>query len=154
MSTYGSHQSEAFNAWNQRQIRSTLHQTLWNHRRMWTSSLLTTTPFATCRSPWCLPYISAQEMCPSSNQDYWTARNLYVARSILCWISSQNLGSERTRPKVVKMYKIQWNHHTEEEATWETEDYLHQHYPGFLKSTPGIFISVFVHYPISGQDSF
>ena len=23
--------------------------------------------------------------------------------------------------KVVKMYKIQWNHHTEEEATWETE---------------------------------
>ena len=42
-----------------------------------------------------------------------------------------------TRRKVVKMYKIQWNHHTEEEATWETEDYLHRHYPGFLKSTPG-----------------
>ena len=27
-----------------------------------------------------------------------------------------------TRQKVVKMYKIQWSHHTEEEATWETED--------------------------------
>jgi hypothetical protein len=40
-----------------------------------------------------------------------------------------------TRRKVVKMYKIQWNHH--KEATWETEDYLHRHYPGFLKSTPG-----------------
>jgi hypothetical protein len=26
-----------------------------------------------------------------------------------------------TRRKVVKMYKIQWSHHTEEEATWETE---------------------------------
>ena len=24
-----------------------------------------------------------------------------------------------TRRKVVKMYKIQWSHHTEEEATWE-----------------------------------
>ena len=42
--------------------------------------------------------------------------------------------------KVVKMYKIQWNHHTEEEATWETEDYLHRRYPGFLKSTPGTSI--------------
>ena len=26
-----------------------------------------------------------------------------------------------TRRQKVKMYKIQWNHHTEEEATWETE---------------------------------
>jgi hypothetical protein len=24
----------------------------------------------------------------------------------------------------VKMYKIQWSHHTEEEATWETEHFL------------------------------
>ena len=29
-----------------------------------------------------------------------------------------------TRRKKVRMYKIQWNHHTEEEATWETEYYL------------------------------
>ena len=35
------------------------------------------------------------------------------------------------------MYKIQWSHHTEEEATWETEDYLHRQYPGFLSSTSG-----------------
>ena len=46
-----------------------------------------------------------------------------------------------TRRKVVKMYKIQWSHHTEEEATWETEDYLNQHYPGFLSSTSGISFS-------------
>jgi hypothetical protein len=43
-----------------------------------------------------------------------------------------------TRRKVLKMYKIQWSHHTEEEATWETEDYLNRHYPGFLSSTSGI----------------
>jgi hypothetical protein len=49
-----------------------------------------------------------------------------------------------TRRKVVKMYKIQWNHHTEEEVTWETESYLNQHYPSFLNSTPGISISVSV----------
>ena len=56
-----------------------------------------------------------------------------------------------TRRKIVKMYKVQWNHHTEEEATWETESYLDQHYPGFLNSIPGIsiYLSPFI-YPISG----
>ena len=43
-----------------------------------------------------------------------------------------------TRRKVVKIYKIQWSHHTEEEATWEMEDYLNRHYPCFLSFTSGI----------------
>ena len=47
-----------------------------------------------------------------------------------------------THQKIVKMYKIQWSHHTEEEATWETEDYLNRQYPGFLSFTPGIIFSV------------
>jgi hypothetical protein len=38
-----------------------------------------------------------------------------------------------TRRKKIKMYKILWNHHTEEEATWETEDYLQKNFPEFLK---------------------
>ena len=42
-----------------------------------------------------------------------------------------------TRRKVVKMYKIQWSNHTEEEATWETETYLNEHYRGFLSSFQG-----------------
>jgi len=42
-----------------------------------------------------------------------------------------------TRRKKVKMYKIQWNHHTEEEATWETEHYLQQNFPDFLRTNPG-----------------
>jgi hypothetical protein len=29
-----------------------------------------------------------------------------------------------TRRETVRIFKIQWNHHTEEEATWETESYL------------------------------
>jgi hypothetical protein len=29
-----------------------------------------------------------------------------------------------TRRKAVKMYKILWDHHTEEETTWEIESYL------------------------------
>jgi hypothetical protein len=33
------------------------------------------------------------------------------------------------------MFKIQWNHHIEEEATWETEDYLQKNFPDFLRNT-------------------
>jgi hypothetical protein len=40
----------------------------------------------------------------------------------------------KTRRPTVRMYKIQWSHHTEEEATWETEEYLNTKYPGFLQS--------------------
>jgi hypothetical protein len=40
----------------------------------------------------------------------------------------------QTRRQKVKMYKIQWIHHTEEEATWETEQFLNAKYPDFLPS--------------------
>jgi hypothetical protein len=29
-----------------------------------------------------------------------------------------------TRARSIRMYKIQWRNHTEEEATWETGDFL------------------------------
>jgi hypothetical protein len=29
-----------------------------------------------------------------------------------------------TRHKTIKFFKIQWNNHTEEEATWESEDFI------------------------------
>jgi hypothetical protein len=35
--------------------------------------------------------------------------------------------SRVTRRKTIKFYKIQWNNHTEEEATWESEDFLISH---------------------------
>ena len=49
-----------------------------------------------------------------------------------------------TRQKVVKMYKIKWSHHTEEEATWLTEDYLNRQYPSFLSFTQGILFSILI----------
>ena len=33
-----------------------------------------------------------------------------------------------TRSKVIKFYKVQWEHHTEEEATWESEKFLRTSY--------------------------
>ena len=40
-----------------------------------------------------------------------------------------------TRRRTIKFYKIQWNQHSEEEATWESEDYLlKKKFPEFLAS--------------------
>jgi hypothetical protein len=39
-----------------------------------------------------------------------------------------------TRRKIIKFYKVQWNQHSEDEATWESKDYLMEHFPQFLDS--------------------
>jgi hypothetical protein len=38
-----------------------------------------------------------------------------------------------TRTKVIKMCKVQWSHHTEDEAMWEHEEELRADYPEFLQ---------------------
>ena len=40
-----------------------------------------------------------------------------------------------TRNRMVKFYKVQWQNHSEDEATWEQESYLLQHYPHLLASS-------------------
>jgi hypothetical protein len=37
-----------------------------------------------------------------------------------------------TRRSKIKMYKVQWSNHTEDEATWECEDYLKREFPELL----------------------
>jgi hypothetical protein len=39
--------------------------------------------------------------------------------------------SRVTRCKMIKFYKIQWSNHMEEEATWESEDFLRSCHPDF-----------------------
>ena len=38
-----------------------------------------------------------------------------------------------TRSKVVKFYKVVWNSHSEQDATWERDDFLRDAYPTFYK---------------------
>ena len=38
-----------------------------------------------------------------------------------------------THSKVIKFYKEIWNNHSEQDATWEREDYLREVYPVFYK---------------------
>jgi hypothetical protein len=42
-----------------------------------------------------------------------------------------NQKSRVTRRKMIRFYKIQWSKHTEEEATWESENFLRSRHPDF-----------------------
>jgi hypothetical protein len=37
-----------------------------------------------------------------------------------------------TRHKIIKFFKVQWSNHTEEETTWESEDFLRSRHPDFV----------------------
>jgi hypothetical protein len=39
-----------------------------------------------------------------------------------------------TRKRTLKFYKVKWNQHTEDEATWETQNFLEKNFPRFLAS--------------------
>ncbi|WVZ50110.1 hypothetical protein U9M48_001397 [Paspalum notatum var. saurae] len=45
-----------------------------------------------------------------------------------------------TRRNTVNFYKVQWSDHSEEEATWETEEYLQTKHPGFLPSISNEYV--------------
>ena len=44
--------------------------------------------------------------------------------------------SRVTRIKVIKFCKVQWSHHTEDEATWEREEGLRKDHPHLFSSQP------------------
>jgi hypothetical protein len=41
-----------------------------------------------------------------------------------------------TRSKVIRMCKVQWSHHSEDEATWEREDELKEEFPQLFSNLP------------------
>jgi hypothetical protein len=56
------------------------------------------------------------------------------------------------RCKTIKFFKIQWSNHSEEEATWESEDFLHSHQPDFelpLKGNMRLFDVPLEHFLLS-----
>jgi hypothetical protein len=48
------------------------------------------------------------------------------------WVLDQK--DRVTRKRTLMFYKVQWNQHTEEEATWESEDFIENHFLKFLVS--------------------
>jgi hypothetical protein len=52
-----------------------------------------------------------------------------------------------TRARSIRMYKVQWSHHSAEEATWETEDFLRSRFPDFLPKGVGTYPKTPPHLP-------
>ena len=48
--------------------------------------------------------------------------------------------SRVTHSKVIKFCKVQWSHHTEDEATWEREEDLLKDHPHLFSSQPEIHL--------------
>ena len=44
--------------------------------------------------------------------------------------------SRVTRSKVIKFWKVQWSHHTQDKATWEWEEELLKDHPHLFSSQP------------------
>ncbi|WVZ80500.1 hypothetical protein U9M48_027970 [Paspalum notatum var. saurae] len=45
-----------------------------------------------------------------------------------------------TRRRTINFYKVKWNNHSEEGATWEQEEYLQTKYPGFFPTTSNEYV--------------
>jgi hypothetical protein len=45
-----------------------------------------------------------------------------------------------TRRNTLKFYRAQWSNHSEEEVTWESEEFLHSHHQNFLPPMEGMLI--------------
>jgi hypothetical protein len=41
-----------------------------------------------------------------------------------------------TQSKVINMFKVEWSHHSEDEATWEREDELRAEFPQLFSEVP------------------
>ncbi|WVZ81254.1 hypothetical protein U9M48_028649 [Paspalum notatum var. saurae] len=51
-----------------------------------------------------------------------------------------NQKQRATRRRAINFYKVQWSNHSEEEATWEQEEYLQTKYPGLLSATRNEYV--------------
>ena len=72
-------------------------------------------------------HISQLKKCVRVPEEIVEQRNLEIESDLSYVehpIKTLDTKERSTRRAKVKMYKIQWNNHTEEEATWETEHYL------------------------------
>jgi hypothetical protein len=61
---------------------------------------------------------------------YWGGDLTYSERPIKILDTAERV----TRNKVIKMCKVQWSHHTKDEATWKHEEELRADYPELFPS--------------------
>jgi hypothetical protein len=104
---------------------------------MWASGLSYSITETVFRSPQCVSCDPIKEgnACARENEgitkaNAWIELHFSLIEHPLRVLYRKERKTQRQR---LRMYKIQWSHHIEEEATWETEEYLNTKYPGFLQ---------------------
>jgi hypothetical protein len=119
-----------------------LQDMLWTIQDNWPqgrSRLSTRVATSVIRRARCIPSVATQEMFASSKGTTtdgrgWPGRWTYSERPIKILDITERV----TRSKVIKMCKVQWCHHTEDEATWEHEEELRADYPKLFPSASWI----------------
>ena len=77
-------------------------------------------------------HISQLRKCISPPTKQTEYRDLELSRDLTYEehpIKILDESERRTRSKVTRFYKVQWDRHTEDEATWEREDVLRADFP-------------------------
>jgi hypothetical protein len=92
---------------------------------MWTSGVLTPITRNIVCSAQCVPCI------PIDVMDVTLELDLTYSEHPIRVLDQKDRVTQR---RVLKFYKVQWNQHTKDEATWETQDFLEKNFPGFLAS--------------------
>jgi hypothetical protein len=101
---------------------------------MWTRGIQIQATSKDVCHPQCVPCIPTEVVCSIADRDYSRTKSGDRARSIIPRGPFQGSGLQRkiNSAKSIKMYKIQWSNHSEEEATWETEEFLRSNFPNCL----------------------
>jgi hypothetical protein len=107
---------------------------------MWTGGIQVEVTSKNVYHTYCVPCIPAKEVYSATNEVI-TKPDIEIEPDLSYQEHPSkilNCKERSTRVKTIKMYKIQWSNHTEEEATWETEDFLRKNYPDCLPKEVGM----------------
>ena len=81
-------------------------------------------------------HVSKLRKCVSNPEKYVSHENIdmqpdltYTERPIKILEESER----RTRQKKIKFFKVQWSNHTEDEVTWESDEFLRTEHPHLFK---------------------
>ena len=80
----------------------------------------------------CLEVLEKTEVFKNINHRAVEINNDLTYREVPIRILEEAYRTTRTRS--IKFLKIQWSNHTEEEATWEREDYIRTEFPDLFSS--------------------
>ena len=81
-------------------------------------------------------HVSQLRKCVSSPEKHVPHESIDMQPDLTyreCPIKILEESERRTRQKTIKFFKVQWSNHTDDEATWEREDFFRQSTHTYLR---------------------